>query len=151
MIEDDLARRSLFRLVYASRFAGAERDFDEALRSIIVKSIQNNRMVDITGYLIAGQGRFLQLLEGPEESVRATYHRIGQDARHGGFARISEGPTNRRLFRDWNMGQHRVGAEDRVLAKFGLNVFLPAQLNGDIALRLLAEAGGQHLRQPGLS
>ena len=147
MTDIDAAPRGLFRLVYASRFTGADRDLDEALRSILAKSIQNNRWVDVTGFLVAGEGRFLQLLEGPTDSVQATYERIARDPRHADLAVIASGPADRRLFRDWNMGQHRLGAADAaLLAEAGQQTFEPAGLDPEVAVRLLAAAGGRHLR-----
>ena len=147
MIEADVPRRQLFRLVYASRFAGRERDLDEVLRAIIARSIQNNRQVDVTGFLIAGAGGFLQLLEGPREGVEETYARIGHDARHSDLVLIGAGHVERRLFRDWNMGQHRVSAADRaLLSEVGLPEFEPARLDAETAVRLLKAAGARHLR-----
>lgn len=147
MIKAETPQRQLVRLVYASRFVGAQRDFGETLQSIIAKSIQNNRLDDVTGFLLAGEGRFLQLLEGPAERVEQTYARIGQDARHDDLVLISAGPAEHRLFRDWNMGQHHLGATDRAsLAKIGLETFEPARLSADTALRLFAEVGGRHRR-----
>jgi hypothetical protein len=147
MTDVDLPPRGLFRLVYASRFTGADSDLDETLRSVITKSIQNNRVVDVTGFLIAGAGRFLQLLEGPAGSVRETYVRIGRDSRHADLALISSGAVDRRMFRDWNMGQHRLGPNDgALLAGAGVDRFDPAILSADAALKLLVHAGGRHLR-----
>ncbi|MGH1557335.1 BLUF domain-containing protein [Caulobacter segnis] len=82
MTRDDQGRGGLHRLIYASRFTGAERDLDEVLRVVVAKSIQNNRLDDVTGFLVAGEGRFLQLLEGPAKAVEAVYDRIGEDPRH---------------------------------------------------------------------
>ncbi len=147
MTDADTAPRGLLRLVYASRFTGADRDLDETLRSILAKSIQNNRLVNVTGFLVAGEGRFLQLLEGPADAVQATYDRIAQDSRHADLAVISSGPADRRLFRDWNMGQHRLGAADAaLLAEVGQETFDPARLDAETAVRLLTTAGGRHLR-----
>lgn len=143
----DTASRGLFRLVYASRFTGPDRALDETLRSIIAQSIQKNRMVDVTGFLLAGEERFLQLLEGPEHSVRATYARIGLDPRHADLVLIQAQPATQRLFRDWNMGQHCLGVADRaLLTEAGLSAFEPAQLDAEAALKLLTTAGGRHLR-----
>lgn len=147
MTDVDPPPRGLLRLVYASRFTGTEADFDETLRSVIAKSIQNNRVVDVTGFLIAGAGRFLQLLEGPAGAVRETYARIGRDTRHADLALIASGAVERRMFRDWNMGQHRLGAQDvALLAGAPIDRFDPATLSVDSALKLLAQAGGRHLR-----
>jgi len=147
MTQDDQGRGGLHRLIYASRFTGAERDFDEVLRAVIAKSIQNNRLDDVTGFLVAGEGRFLQLLEGPAQAVQAVYARIAQDPRHADLALIHSGPADRRLFRDWNMGQHRIGEADRaLLTEAGLSSFDPASLDAAAAEKLLTVAGGRHLR-----
>jgi hypothetical protein len=147
MTDAEAAPRGLFRLVYASRFTGVDRDLDEALRAILAKSIHNNRLVDVTGFLVAGEGRFLQLLEGPADSVQATYDRIALDPRHADLALIASGRADRRLFRDWNMGQHRLGVADAaLLAEAGQQAFEPAGLDADKAMRLLTAAGGRHLR-----
>lgn len=147
MTELQPAPRNLFRLVYASRFTGPERVLDETLRSISAQSIQKNRLVDVTGFLLAGEGRFLQLLEGREQAVRETYDRIGLDPRHADLVLIEAAPAAQRLFRDWNMGQHRLGLADRaLLTEVGLNAFEPAGLDAQAAVGLLAAAGGRHLR-----
>lgn len=147
MQRDDIGRGGLGRLIYASRFTGAERDLDAVLRTIIAKSIQNNRLDDVTGFLVAGEGRFLQLLEGPAKAVEGVYGRIDGDSRHADLTLIYRGAADRRLFRDWNMGQHRLKAADRsLLAETGLTTFDPAGLDAEQALRLLSAAGGHHLR-----
>jgi len=147
MTREDQDRGGLHRLIYASRFTGAECDFDEVLRAVITKSIQNNRLDDVTGFLVAGEGRFLQLLEGPAAAVDAVYARIGRDPRHADLALIHNDHADRRLFRDWNMGQHRISEADRaLLAEAGLSRFDPAILDAQAAEKLLMTAGGRHLR-----
>lgn len=60
---------------------------------------------------------------------------------------IASGPADRRLFRDWNMGQHRLAAADAaLLAEVGQETFDPARLDAETAVRLLTTAGGRHLR-----
>ncbi len=147
MTLDENDRGGLRRLIYASRFTGPAQNFDEVLRAIIAKSIQNNRLDDVTGFLVASEGRFLQLLEGPGKGVDAIYDRIAGDPRHADLTLIYSGPAERRLFRDWNMGQHRLGATDQaLLSDVGLESFEPAGLDADRAERLLARAGARHLR-----
>lgn len=147
MTSDENDRGGLHRLIYASRFTGPAQGFDEVLRAIIAKSIQSNRLDDVTGLLVAGEGRFLQLLEGPAKRVEAIYDRIAADGRHADLVRIYGGPAERRLFRDWNMGQHRLGAADHaLLAEVGLNGFNPSALDAQAAETLLIAAGGRHRR-----
>ncbi len=143
---DILARRGLYRLVYASRAVHPEQ-LDETLRAVVARSIQNNRVDDITGFLAAGEGRFLQVLEGPGQTVAEAFARIGHDPRHDEIVLIADGPAERRLFRDWNMGQRRLEAEDAsALSEVGLEHFTPAGLDEERALRLLTTLGARHLR-----
>lgn len=147
MTREDQGRGGLSRLIYASRFTGAARDFDEVLRTVIAKSIQNNRLDDITGFLMAGEGRFLQWLEGPASAVEETFARIAQDSRHADLLTLADGPAERRRFRDWNMGQHRLGPVDRAsLSEVGLEGFNPAGLDAERAEWLLARVGERYLR-----
>lgn len=146
MLEFEEGRKGLRRLIYASRFTG-DADFGEAMRTIVNASIQNNRLVDVTGFLLAGEGLFLQWLEGPATAVDETFTRIARDRRHANLLTIAEGPAERRKFRDWNMGQHRLGAVDQaLLAEVGLEVFNPAGLDAERAERLLTRVGERHLR-----
>lgn len=147
MIQDDQGRGGLHRLIYASRFTGDMRNLDEVLRVVIAKSIQNNRLDDVTGFLVTGEGRFLQLLEGPAKAVATVYARIAQDPRHADLALIHSDAAERRLFRDWNMGQHWIGEADRgALAEAGLSRFDPGGLAPAAAEKLLTSVGGRHLR-----
>jgi hypothetical protein len=146
MLEFEEGRKGLRRLIYTSRFTG-DGDFGEAVRTIVNASIQNNRLVDVTGFLLAGEGLFLQWLEGPATAVEETFARIARDRRHADLATIADGSAERRKFRDWNMGQHRMSVADQaLLSEVGLEVFNPAGLDPDRAERLLQRAGERHLR-----
>jgi hypothetical protein len=147
MSRDDHVREGLHRLIYTSRFSGADRDLDDLLRAVIAKSIHNNRLDDVTGFLVAGEGRFLQLLEGPGRGLEAVYARIAADTRHTDLVLIHSGPADRRLFRDWNMGQHRLGVADgAMLAEAGLAGFNAVSLDAAAAERLMIAIGGRYLR-----
>src|SRR3954462_416334 len=92
------------QLIYSSRWSDvARRDIDLTLQQIVGKSIQNNRLVDVTGFLLAREGLFLQLLEGPDRGVGATFKRITADERHNEITVISDTSADRRLFQQWNM------------------------------------------------
>jgi hypothetical protein len=148
MLEFDDAPKGLTRLIYASRARDAERgDFSELIREILLKSIHKNRMAAVTGLLVVGEGRFLQVLEGPAGEVESTFERIRGDERHVGVAVIARGSADRRLFRDWNMAHHQIVAADQaVLAKAGLEAFTPDALDEDGALTILTTLGARHLR-----
>jgi Sensors of blue-light using FAD len=69
----------LLQLIYASRPFG----FDAAmLTGILFDARRCNTRDGITGALICRDDLFLQLLEGPEKAVEATYNRIRADDRH---------------------------------------------------------------------
>ncbi|MBA3273301.1 MAG: BLUF domain-containing protein [Chthoniobacterales bacterium] len=73
-----------FFLVYASI---ANEDFSpEQLIDLLATSRRNNDASGITGMLLYKDRRFLQVLEGSEAAVRATYARIKRDPRHRGSA-----------------------------------------------------------------
>lgn len=148
MLEFDDAPKGLARLIYASRAREpGGGDFSELVRAILLKSIHNNRMAAVTGMLVVGEGRFLQLLEGPVGEIDATFERIRGDDRHDDVLVIGRGAVERRLFRDWNMAQHQIVAADRgVLVKVGLTAFTPDSLDEARALTLLTTFGAQHLR-----
>jgi hypothetical protein len=76
----------------------------EACEDILAASRRNNRRAGISGVLIAGSNRFLQLLEGPPAAVRATYDRIKSDPRHYATVVLSERTAEHRDCPRWDMG-----------------------------------------------
>jgi hypothetical protein len=91
---------SLIQLVYASKPFG----FDQAtLNGILIEARRLNPQNDVTGALICRADLYLQLLEGPEEAVDATYERITKDDRHLEVQRLVSRPIEKRLFPDWAM------------------------------------------------
>ena len=78
---------------------------------ILAVSRRNNRPAGITGLLVAGQRRFLQALEGPDDEVRAAYDRIAADPRHFACVVLSRRIVEQRSFGDWAMGYTAGGDE----------------------------------------
>jgi hypothetical protein len=114
------SRPPLLRLVYMSQ---AHRSMPlEALSSLLVKARAANEARLITGALLYQDQVFFQLLEGPEEEVRALYSKIKQDPRHFGCQILLDYQTNERLFPDWSMG-HASATPAQVRAIPGLNGF----------------------------
>lgn len=62
-----------------------------------------NEQAEITGVLMYGAGRFVQVLEGDPTEVRTLYARIVADPRHGRFEELANGWLARREFTDWHM------------------------------------------------
>ena len=99
----------MLSIVYSSEaredFSG--RNLDDLLR----RSRAANARDRLTGVLVHRQGRFLQLIEGSEDAVRARMHVIEQDPRHDRVRVLLEDEIAERHFPDWTMG-YEVGAED---------------------------------------
>ena len=146
MIEFEDRPGGLVRLIYASRsISGAVSR--EVATTIVAKSIQNNRVSDITGLLVIGGDRFLQVLEGPAGEVEQTFARVSQDPRHTDVTTIANGPGDKRLFRDWNMAHRQLGPDDTgALNAVGLEAFTPEGLDEERALKLLKTLGQAHLK-----
>ena len=73
---------------------------------LLALSRVNNQARGISGMLLYAEttGEYLQVLEGPEEEVRALYRKISVDVRHYSVYALSEGPAAERCFPNWQMG-----------------------------------------------
>jgi hypothetical protein len=101
----------MISLVYVS---SATRDFSAAeLDALLITSRRNNSSDAITGMLVYRDGDFLQILEGPEAAVRATYARIARDPRHGRIMALDESRIETRAFGEWSMGFRQVAGSAR--------------------------------------
>lgn len=78
------------------------------LDDILDVSRRNNLRCGVTGLLVSGGRRFLQVLEGPDQAVLATYARIQGDPRHRAFVLLTCQQVAERAFGDWSMA-HRAG------------------------------------------
>jgi hypothetical protein len=79
-------------------------DFGEAaLLQLLKQSRGFNERVGITGVLMYGGGRFVQVLEGCPQVVRCLYARIAADPRHGRLEKLADGLLPRREFKGWHM------------------------------------------------
>ena len=92
----------MIRLLYCSQ---ARSDFsEEVLKEILLTSRKNNSAAGITGVLVHGGGIFMQVLEGPEQTVLRTYMKILDDKRHTDSRIIQISPIKERMFDNWTMG-----------------------------------------------
>lgn len=92
----------LHEIIYVSRRSPGVTD-DDVIDGIALPSVRRNRTLDITGCLWFDDERFLQLIEGPRESVEAIYAAILIDTRHEHVNLISGAPIIHRSFNRWNM------------------------------------------------
>lgn len=89
------------RLVYASQALGD--DIRNDLLKILASSRRNNGLDGVTGILWLDGSRYLQLLEGPAESVGAAFDRISRDPRHHEIMILDDVEASDRAFGDWAM------------------------------------------------
>ncbi|MCS5716175.1 BLUF domain-containing protein [Herbiconiux sp. CPCC 205716] len=98
---------------------------DDDLVELLKVSRHNNAGSEVTGMLLYRDGRFLQVLEGPEPSVRRRMEVIAGDSRHVDVLVLLEEGLNERRFPDWTMGfvPHEATPPDDIpgyLSAFGL-------------------------------
>lgn len=99
-------------IVYSST---ATRRFDaDDLAALLAQSRETNSRLGLTGVLVHRDGRFLQLLEGPDEVVHDRMQAIQGDARHGEVRVLLEDEVDERQFPEWTMG---FGSSDDSLAE----------------------------------
>lgn len=75
-----------------------------ALGELLRQSRSNNAACGVTGLLVVGGRRFLQVLEGPERGVTTTFDRILRDSRHFATVILSKDEVADRQFGNWSMG-----------------------------------------------
>lgn len=140
----------LHRLVYSSTYRTGRIDNGLlALRDILSQSRKNNLKSDVTGYLMFDGESFVQILEGPRESVEATMARIARDERHRDVAVIAIKPAESRAFHTWTMGGYRRSAEqDPIFAAHGIPGRIDrAKLSFDTVVSLAVALGADQTRR----
>jgi hypothetical protein len=87
---------SLIRLLYVSRYVlGCE---DAAVREIAAQSARRNAAVQLSGILVHVGDSFVQVLEGPADTVERTFEAICCDFRHEDVKLIDLVPITERMF-----------------------------------------------------
>jgi hypothetical protein len=95
----------MIQLLYISQ---ASPGFNEtALARILQVSAKNNARRDVTGLLLYSNHIFMQVLEGDENEVNATFARIRQDPRHYNVIVLVKTSIKAREFERWSMGFRR--------------------------------------------
>ena len=79
----------------------------ESVHAILATSRINNRLHSITGLLVAGGNRYLQVIEGDRVPVERLYANIRRDQRHLAIATLIDRPIMNRAFADWSMAYRR--------------------------------------------
>lgn len=84
---------------------------DDDLAALLAQSRRANEQNDITGVLLFRNGYFLQLLEGPDQAVRAKMATIKHDDRHTKVTVLTEEIIEERQFPEWTMGYPAADAD----------------------------------------
>lgn len=97
------------QLIYISTSRPLTGPTPSEVESVLEVSRRNNARDDLTGLLIVGGRRFLQVLEGPSASLTTTYDRIKKDSRHFALVQLSRKAITERSFPGWDMGFDATG------------------------------------------
>jgi hypothetical protein len=139
---------SLIRLVYASESQLAEPDRRGALDRLLATARRLNEQNGISGFLLATDAAFAQILEGSPESVAETYGRIVMDGRHRNLRLLGEESIAARSFAGWSMG---VAEHDETTGFiFGLYGVTPEQDLQHQPLDILVDLAGELSRTAAL-
>ena len=94
------------QLIYAS--LATQAFSDEELEKLLATCAANNASGHITGMLLYGNGKFMQVLEGEADLVDALVRKIKADSRHTKINVLVRTPVQQRDFHAWSMGFRRV-------------------------------------------
>ncbi len=98
----------LMQIIYASETHGIA---EPELALLLTKSRVRNADLGVTGMLLVGEGRILQVLEGPVEAVQRLYAIIERDPRHHQCRVLRERTIPERDFARWSMGYQAFSSE----------------------------------------
>ncbi|MBF0421141.1 MAG: BLUF domain-containing protein [Magnetococcales bacterium] len=107
------------------------------IEQIFRVSHHNNKILNITGFLLYSNNVFLQCLEGPREAVNQLYQKIYKDDRHDDCNIVLISEEKERIFGPWSMG----GLPPEELVKLEvLERISPELFRGEEILNLLIKA-----------
>ncbi|MFW2589113.1 BLUF domain-containing protein [Sagittula sp. SSi028] len=92
----------MIRLLYLSHFRPEMMASD--ISDIMKTSTERNASLGVTGCLLATDGQFLQLLEGPQPAIEELMRSIRADPRHMIDIETAAEACTTRCFPDWSMG-----------------------------------------------
>jgi hypothetical protein len=89
-------------IIYCSELS-ADYDLKEVYK-ILHKSRESNTTIGVSGYLLYGSNNFMQVIEGPEASIKGLWKKISQDSRHHNIKVLSETMIKNLNYDTWSMG-----------------------------------------------
>ncbi len=104
------AMENLTSLVYVS--SAVRHLAEEEIVDILRASRKNNEGQAITGMLLYKGGNFMQVLEGPEDTVTGLLQKVSKDARHRGVLQMAKKKIDQRSFADWSMAFQNLDGVD---------------------------------------
>lgn len=123
---------------------------DAQLGDLLRDARFTNQTLGVSGLLVAKEGRFMQVLEGPELSVEDRFAAIERDVRHRDVRTLSREQISGRRFEGWSMA-FAAPSDDEIRHEEGFSPFLerrsglPKALSGSSADWLLRWFRGRTL------
>ncbi len=93
----------IFSLLYVSQSNLRPPSDRTEIKKIVTRARLLNKELNVTGALLCTAGRFAQILEGPEESIRIIMRSIESDPRHRNIKVLSEDTLPERRFPQWTL------------------------------------------------
>jgi hypothetical protein len=131
----------MYYMIYRS--VATDSPNEASLLKMLEWAREANAKRGVTGMLLYQNGRYMQMLEGEEATVRELFDKISRDPRHHLVKIVASGTTAKRHFNDWSMGfrdmdqvsnlpdydtylnqqlaENRFGSEERVAYQFMLH------------------------------
>lgn len=81
------------------------------LQSLLINARRRNTELGVTGILLYGNERFLQILEGEEDMVQEVYAHIRRDPRHTNILTFANKPVAERAFKEWAMAFQPIASQ----------------------------------------
>jgi hypothetical protein len=124
----------MYYIIYSSYTA--LRFTDEELRTLLIKAREKNQRIGVTGMMLYFDGKFIQLIEGEEKTVRQLYDTIFNDSRHDRNIILREGTTENRFFAEWSMSFKSISTEELIAVDGYKALQAPGGINSSEAMRL---------------
>ena len=130
---------ALLRIAYFSENRLGFTSRNQRLRALQAEAIAKNAAARLSGALAHDDLWFVQVLEGEEAVVNATFDRILRDRRHANVSIVSKSLVPTRLFGDWSMGfAMRSSRNEHLFGSHWNNTGLnPKSMNADTIVKLL--------------
>jgi len=90
---------------------------DNDLDHILSDAVKFNSGLNITGFLLYNEGKFIQVLEGSKEHLRQVMDRIVKSSQHKDINNLYTLDVKEREFSDWAMG-FKNSSDPKITEKF---------------------------------